>query len=160
MAIKSFINRILGNGSISESSTNDTSGESSGPTLGDVGMDKLKAVIAEVTGAFPLFEKAGFEVEEVQVEIGLAPKLMPRFRHVKTIAPAEQEALIAEAGNKKLVKFMLISLFKSLKMNNLINDPKLDFHAIEIDLTAVPSVRGIFKAVSNSDKIVRLGNHE
>lgn len=123
---------------------------------GELGADKLKAVISEVTAAFPLFEKAGYRIEEVQVEIGVMPKLMPRFSLVKEIDIAEQEALLKEAEDKKLVKFMLISLFKSTKMKNLIQDPKLEFHAIEIDLTAVPSVRGIFKSIENTDNVVRL----
>ncbi|WP_144391742.1 hypothetical protein [Pleionea sediminis] len=123
-------------------------------------MEKLKAVIDEVTASFSLFEKAGFEVEEVQVEIGVAPKLMPRFKYVRDISPNEQEKLIAEAGDKKLVKFMLISLFKSAKLQKLIQDPKLEFYAIEIDLTAVPSVRGVFRSIKNSEKIIRIGSHE
>ncbi len=126
----------------------------------DLGMEKLKAVIDEVTSSFAIFEKAGFEVEEVQVEIGVAPKLIPRFKHLRDIPIADQEALIEEAGDRKLVKFMLISLFKSSKMQKLIKDPKLEFHAIEIDLTAVPSVRGIFKAIRNSEKVIRIGSHD
>jgi hypothetical protein len=128
--------------------------------LSELGMEKLKAVIAEVTSAFPLFERAGFSVEEVQVEIGLAPKLMPRFKHVRTLTPEEQTNILAEACDKRLVKFMLISLFKSVNMQNLIQDPKLQLHAIEIDLTAVPSVRGIFKTTHNSDNIIRFTSHE
>ncbi len=126
----------------------------------DLGMEKLKAVIDEVTSSFSIFEKAGFEVEEVQVEIGVAPKLIPRFKHLRDISITDQEALIEEAGDRKLVKFMLISLFKSSKMKKLIKDPKLEFHAIEIDLTAVPSVRGIFKAIRNSEKVIRIGSHD
>ena len=128
--------------------------------MGEMGMEKLKAVIDEVTSSFPLFEKAGFHVEEVQVEIGMTPKLMPRFKQVKEVSVSEQEALLQQAGEKKLVKFMLISLFKSSKMKNLITDPKLDFHGIEIDLTAVPSVRSIFRSAKNCDNVVRLDSHD
>lgn len=152
---KSLFQRLTGN------STTSSNAEQAPPTGGfsELGVEKLKAVISEVTNAFPLFEKAGFEIEEVQVEIGIAPKLMPRFRHVKDISVSDQEAILEEVKDKQLIKFMLISLFKSSKMKNLIQDPKLNFHAIEIDLTAVPSVRGIFKAVTHSDRIVRLKDH-
>jgi len=131
-----------------------------GKMMGELGVEKLKSVIAEVTQAFPIFERAGYEVEEVQVEIGMMPKLMPRFRLVKEISVEEQQALLDEVSSKKLVKFMLISLFKSTKMKNLIQDPKLEFHAIEIDLTAVPSVRGVFRSIKNSENVIRLNSHE
>lgn len=158
MPFKSLFNKL----SDTFRSNSDATADPAAPNkmLGDLGMEKLKAVITEVTAAFPVFERAGFEVEEVQIEIGLAPKLMPRFKHTRTITPEEQEKLLAEVAHQKLVKFMLISLFKSIKMKSLIQDPKLEFHAIEIDLTAVPSVRGIFRSIQDSDKVVRLSSHE
>lgn len=157
MSFKSFFNRLTGQ---AQSTTDSEQSTAPSGGFGELGVEKLKAVINEVTAAFPLFERAGFAIDEVQVEIGLAPKLMPRFRHVKDISVEEQQAIIDEASSKQLIQFMLISLFKSSKMKNLIQDPKLDFHAIEIDLTATPSVRGIFKAVSHSERIVRIGDHD
>ncbi len=130
------------------------------PVMGELGIEKLKSVIAEVSAAIPLFEKAGYEVEEIQVEIGMTPKLMPRFRVAREISVAEQQHMLEEAGERKLVKFILISLFKSTKMKNLIQDPKLEFHSIEIDLTAVPSVRGIFKTGKNTENVIRLNSHD
>jgi hypothetical protein len=169
VSLKSFFNRFLSSRTAASHNSTDSSSDhsntansanSSSPVMGEMGMEKLKAVIDEVTSSFPLFEKAGFHVEEVQVEIGMTPKLMPRFKQVKEVSVSEQEALLQQAGEKKLVKFMLISLFKSSKMKNLINDPKLDFHGIEIDLTAVPSVRSIFRSAKNCDNVVRLDSHD
>jgi hypothetical protein len=149
VSLKSFFNKItdsLGLGSAEQQKSAEAN-----PMFTELGMEKLKAVIAEVTSAFPLFERAGFAVEEVQVEIGLTPKLMPRFKHTHTLPQEVQQQLLAEASDKKLVKFMLISLFKSVNMQNLIQDPKLKLYGIEIDLTAVPSVRGIFRSVNSNN---------
>ncbi len=160
MSFLNFFKNFSQRASASSNETTDSASHEQPKDFTNMGMEKLKAVIDEVTASFSLFEKAGFEVEEVQVEIGVAPKLMPRFKYVRDISPNEQEKLIAEAGDKKLVKFMLISLFKSAKLQKLIQDPKLEFYAIEIDLTAVPSVRGVFRSIKNSEKIIRIGSHE
>ncbi len=138
------------------SSNSSSSNEQEPKLISEVGVDKLKAIIAEVTAAFPIFEKAGFEIEELQIEVGLVPKFLPRFKQVKTISQQDQDAILQEVQNKKLVKFMLISLFKSTKMQSLIQDPKLEFYGLEIEVTAVPAVRGIFRSIKDSEKIVRL----
>ncbi|MEE4245849.1 MAG: hypothetical protein V2I33_10575 [Kangiellaceae bacterium] len=160
MPFKSIFNKITGRSEPAPDQATENNNAEPNKMLSDIGMDKLKSVIAEVTAAFPVFERAGFEIEEVQVEIGMVPKFMPRFRLVNEISVEEQQVLLDEVADKKLVKFMLISLFKSSKMQKLIQDPKLSFHAIEIDLTAVPSVRGVFKTVSNPEKVYRLNPNE
>ncbi len=141
-----------------EDSTKSTSDESSGntPLFDELGVTKLKAVVSEIYDALPLFERAGFVVDELQLEIGVSSKFMPRFKIMYEVDDKTQQALIAEASDKKLIKFVLISLFKACHMQHLLKDPNLKFYAIEIDLTDVPAVRGIYKRVSNPDNIVSI----
>ncbi|MCO7224846.1 hypothetical protein [Pleionea sp. CnH1-48] len=122
----------------------------------DQNIGKIKSIIAEVTEAFPLFERAGFHVEELQVEVAVSSKLIPRFRVVREASEEEQAAFLAEVADKRLIQFMLISLFKATKMKNLIQDPMLQLCAIEIDLNDKPAVRAIYRSAPDTSNVIRL----
>ena len=160
MPLKKLFNKFSSYFSVEDNMTNNTSsqpeGGDSAESLNETAIEKLKAIIQEVTTEFPLFERAGFVVEEVQVEIGAVPKLMPRFKITRELSSQEQEDFLQEVADKKLIKFMLLSLFKASRMKNLIQDPGLEFCAIEIDLAAMPVVRGIYRLPPKSANIIRI----
>ncbi|TQV76949.1 hypothetical protein FLL45_03075 [Aliikangiella marina] len=107
--------------------------------------DKLKAIVADLTNAGPIFEEAGFIMEQLEVEVGLLPKIVPQFHQIKKVAKEDEEAVLQQLSDRKLLQFVLQSLFKSSRMEALLGNTDLGLHAIEIEISAPPSVRTIFK---------------
>ena len=107
--------------------------------------DKLKAIVADLTNAGPIFKEAGFIMEQLEVEVGLLPKIVPQFHQLKKIPKEDEEAVLQQLNDRKLLQFVLQSLFKSSRMEALLGSTDLGLHAIEIEISAPPSVRTIFK---------------
>ncbi|TQV86384.1 hypothetical protein [Aliikangiella coralliicola] len=122
-----------------ESPASDTS------SLTQLTTEKIKALIADLNNAQPIFTEAGFIMEQLDIEIGLIPKLTPHFRQLKEISKQEEDQLLNQLNDRRLIKFILISLFKSSRMKSLLENADMYFHGIEIDITATPSVRTVFK---------------
>ena len=114
--------------------------------------DKIKAVINDLVGAEPIFNDAGFIMDELDIEVGIVPKLTPKFRHFKEITLAQESEILDRLNERKLIKFLLISLFKSSRIKKMLEGSEMNLHVIEIDITAIPSVRATFRRAQAQGK--------
>lgn len=114
--------------------------------------EKIKAIVADLSSAEPIFKQAGFIMEQLEIDIGLIPKVTPQFLQVNKVSAEEEADLLQQLNDRKLLRFILQSLFKSSRMNALMESTDLSIHAIEIDITAPPSVRTIFKRQHRQEK--------
>ena len=95
--------------------------------------DKIREALAEFNSYFPVFHKAGFTVSEVRVEAGVFPSLTATFTQVKVITADEQADILREQRNKKILTYVLTSLFKVYGVN--MGNYKLTNVDINISLT-------------------------
>jgi len=107
--------------------------------------EKIKSVIISLNQAEPIFKDAGFVMQQLDVEFGNTPKLTPSFKQLEVISEDKQDEFLAELVDQQLIKFILISLFKSSRMKSLFEGSELYFYGMEIDISAEPSVRTIFR---------------
>ncbi|WP_444994372.1 hypothetical protein [Aliikangiella sp. IMCC44359] len=139
----------------SDFSTNEKAEDKPSSPIGQLTTEKIKAIVAELTAETPLFEEAGFLMEQLEIEIGLIPKIVPQFTQTKEISPEEEANFLGQLNNKQLLKFVLQSLFKASRMKALLESTELYLYGIEISVSAPPSVKTIFKrqrvSVINSD---------
>lgn len=117
---------------------------------------KLKALIMTLNKAEPIFHKAGYLMVELDVVFGEKPKLTPHFKRMKSISDEQQSALLAELNEQQLIKFILISLHKSSRMQSLFIDSELYYYGMEIDISSVPSVKTIFKRKDSMAQVIPL----
>jgi len=122
--------------------------EDSGSTHNDPSLlssEKIKAVVADLTSANQIFKEAGFLMEQLEIEVGLVPKITPQFKQTKEISSEEEAQLLEQLNQKQMIKFVLLSLFKSSKMKKLLEGSEMYFYGIEIEITTAPAVKTIFK---------------
>jgi len=142
-------------GSNSSSQKDPASAESNNPLPG-LSAEKLKAVIISINQAEPFFLRAGYMLEQLDVEFGNTPKLTPHFKRLESVSEDEFEKILAQLEDQPLNKFMLISLHKSARMQSLFVDSELYFYGIEIDISSSPSVRTIFKRKESIAEVVAM----
>ena len=95
-------------------------------------------------------------MEQLDVEFGTSPKLTPHFKQQELISEEQHEELLSEIVDQQLIKFMLISLHKSARMQSLFDDSELYYYGMEIDISSVPSVRTIFKRKEQVAEVVAI----
>lgn len=124
--------------------------------LPELSAEKLRAVIVSLNQAEPIFQRAGYIMEQLDVEFGKSPKLTPHFRRHQPISDEQHEQLLSEVEEQSLIKFMLISLHKSSRMQSLFDNSELYFYGMEIDISSAPSVRTIFKKKEQVAEVVKI----
>jgi hypothetical protein len=110
----------------------------------DAGHRKIKQMLDELHEDLPIFEKAGYKLHSLEVEIGISPKLIPHFRVCEHITEEKQKAILEEVRHKRMLYMLLLSLFKSSYLKKILRIGNLDFHGLKIELSAVPTVRLLF----------------
>ncbi len=107
--------------------------------------DTLGKTASRFNEALPYIERAGYEVTEIEVGLGLSPKVVPHLRITKIISEEEKLVLLEETKDKKLVNTVLASLFRASAARSKLNFNKFHFSDIELELSILPTVVLKFK---------------
>jgi hypothetical protein len=150
-----MFSRFFGKNTSQDKTTSDSNGQDevqqSAPKLST---DKLKAIITSLNDAHSIFLAAGYVMEQLDVEFGNTPKLTPRFKKLEDVDESHQNMLLEELQEQQLIRFILISLFKSNRMSSIFDGSELYFYGMEIDISSVPNVRTIFKRKDTMAEVI------
>jgi hypothetical protein len=117
----------------------------------DFGGDTLSKTAQRFNEALPFIERAGYVVTEIEVGLGLSPKLVSHLRMRELISDGEQAALLAETNDRKLVNTILASLFRASAAREKLNFKKFRFSDIELELSILPTVVLKFRPSSGDE---------
>ena len=99
--------------------------------------DNIHAALKDIHASEALFNRAGFELKLVSIDLAINPKCILTFQQIKELDEAEQELILQEAADLKLNQLLLKTLFKAYRMDltpYVISD-------INIHLSLLPKVR-------------------
>jgi len=105
------------------------------------GKDRVRAVIDDFLAITPLIEQAGYKITNLDIELGLLPKLIPHFRKIGDIDETQKQQILSQVGDKKLMKLLISALFKADSFQNSLNMKNYDFKGIEVEIAPLPAVR-------------------
>ncbi len=106
----------------------------------EFGGDTLGKTAQTFNEALPYIERAGYVVTQIEVGLGLSPKVVPHLRMHDSITDEEQLLLLEETKDKKLVNTILASLFKATAARKKLKFKRFHFTDIELELSILPTV--------------------
>lgn len=108
--------------------------------LKNVGSSTLAATVRKFNEAIPYIERAGYDIEEVELSLGISPKIMPHLVPTSTLSEEEQVELLAEVKGKKFITTVLNALFKAGDVAQGIKFDGFTFMRLEIDVSILPAI--------------------
>jgi hypothetical protein len=136
----------------SEHQSKDEVDEASEFKINETLSNKVKGIINDFIEAAPLIEAAGFRIRDLEVELSVIPKLIPHFEKMADTDDATRNEIIAKVGNKRIIRLLLKALFKADNFQKSLKMGNLQFSGIEIEITAIPAIRLIYKNPNKSIK--------
>jgi len=118
----------------------------------DFSGDTLTKTAQRFNEALPFIERAGFEVTEVEVGLGISPKVVPHLKIREMISEEEQALLLEETRERKLVNTILSSLFKASAAHKKLRFKKFHFSDMELELSILPAVVLKFRPCREHDE--------
>ena len=114
-----------------------------GDPSGKVG-DAILGVVSDLNDALPHLAQAGYIMNELEIEVGVLPKLIPHFTVDETLVENTEQSLTDLEGNT--VGYALFkALLKATDLQQKIVIDGMSFARIEIELGLVPVVRLSYK---------------
>ena len=122
-------------------------------TLGTVaggaaaGQEKVKAALGELALLSNSLSKAGWDLQELEVELGLTPKLTARLKATGETKEDQLQQIAKENPDKKMVEAVVTSLIQANKLRGSAENGTLKLQDVEVGtvLGAIPNVVLRFK---------------
>ena len=113
--------------------------------LAELGSGKIQELVSSFQQALPALGVAGYEITELEIELGLTPKLIPHFRYLDK-AQEDVERAQETLRHNKLGMMILNGLLKAGEVQRQIKIAGFSFAHVEIELGLIPCVRLQYKA--------------
>ena len=102
--------------------------------------EKLMESLEKIQEAERVFKEAGYKLRALKMEMGFNPKVIAMLRREKEIGTRQQERLLKQHADNKLLKSMLTSLFKAEYLEDKVHLRDLTFSEVHIEVGLVPAV--------------------
>lgn len=113
--------------------------------------DKVRSIIQDFQSITPYIEQAGYQITDLQIELGIIPKLIPHFLKVRQVDEDEKAAILEQIENKRLMKMLLRALFKADSFQQNLKMNQYTFKGIEVEIAPIPAVRLNYRHLNNSE---------
>lgn len=123
----------------------------------NVGTDKLAAMFKEVGNSSGLISEAGYELDEIEVELSMPPKLIPHFIFKEVISEEKRQELLTRTADNKLMNLLLKSLFKASTLQSSLRMGTFQMFEVEIEIGIIPAVKLKFNRQASTNQ--NLLNH-
>ena len=107
--------------------------------LQEVGAEKINESLKQFNAARPYLKKAGYALSELEIELGLPPKVTSHFQHTDVDQADVEQAFVELEGNA-LGTSVLTLLVKAAELQGKIQVYEMSFAYIEVEVGIVPTV--------------------
>ena len=100
----------------------------------------LEHISSDIKTTLPYLKKAGYTLTEIDIEVGVPPKVFVHFHHHGSGKVDEEQAM--EALHDNLIgKALVMAISQAGKLQDKVEDPEMPFNHVEVELAPIPSVK-------------------
>ena len=111
--------------------------------LKETGVEKVKSTLKDFENALPIIKKAGYNLNELNVGVGLPPSIIASFS-IKKVSEKEYSAALDEIDSNKVGKAVLNALNSASKMKEKLEIKSMTMNEIHVEIGLIPKVNLIY----------------
>jgi hypothetical protein len=111
----------------------------------DSGTSKIQEMLNYITDSTDLIHRAGFELSGLGISIAIAPIIKVSFAFIKKISEDERVNVLEEVKEKRIMKILLVCLFKASDFVDGIKVGNYKLGGVDISLGLTPGINVTFK---------------
>ncbi|EAU53587.1 hypothetical protein [Mariprofundus ferrooxydans] len=100
----------------------------------------LEHISSDIKTTLPYLKKAGYTLTEIDIEVGVPPKVFVHFHHHGSGKVDEEQAMQALHDNL-IGKALVMAISQAGKLQDKVEDPDMPFNHVEVELAPIPSVK-------------------
>ena len=105
----------------------------------------IETLMKDLNAALPHLKKAGYTLTELEVELGIPPKLIPHFYHDPDVR-LDMEQTLAALKDNGIGTALMHALKEAGSLQKELEVSDMKFSHIEVELGSIPSLRLQYKA--------------
>ncbi|HVY46690.1 MAG TPA: hypothetical protein VHB21_12465 [Minicystis sp.] len=106
----------------------------------DASVAKIKETVEDFNASLPVLREAGYQVSEVDIALGIPPKISASVTASSAVTPEHVEEVLAEHAERKFTVALVKALFAAWKLQNGIAIVGMKPRGMTIELGLIPSV--------------------
>ena len=106
----------------------------------DSGTAKIKEVLENIGGSSAIFEKSGYELRNVSINLGLPPVISSDFHFIRDISKEEQQKILDETKESRVVHLLIKCLLKASDYFDMVKVGDYKLSNVKIALGLVPGI--------------------
>jgi hypothetical protein len=106
----------------------------------EASFNKAKEIIEDFNASLPVIRQAGYTVTEVDIALGIPPKVSASVSAAADLTAERVEAVLAEHADKKFTVVLVKALFNAWKLQNAIHIVGMKPRNMGIELGLIPAV--------------------
>jgi hypothetical protein len=118
--------------------------------LADFGAEKTRDALSEVNVLLKLLQDAGYEVGQLEVELGVPPKITIGLKTQREVSEEKLDAILRDNQDKSVLAAILGSLIQANKLRDAVKVETLELKDVQIVLTTSPNITLQWKEKSAS----------
>tara|TARA_B100000886_G_C20424912_1_gene493451 strand:+ start:1827 stop:2213 length:387 start_codon:yes stop_codon:yes gene_type:complete len=111
--------------------------------LKEVGVEKVKSTLKDFENALPIIKKAGYNLNELNIGVGVPPSIIASF-NIKKVSEKDYEAALDEIDSNKVGKAVLKALIGASKMKEKLEIKSMTMNEIHVEIGLIPKVNLIY----------------
>jgi hypothetical protein len=110
----------------------------------DAGFAKLLETVDDFNASLPVLREAGYALSNVDIQIGLPPKIVAGFSVSSAVTGERVEALLQEHAEKKFTVLLMKALYQAWRLQTKIKIVGLQPKGLQVEIGLTPTVTAIF----------------
>ena len=106
----------------------------------DSGTAKIKEVLENIGGSSAIFLQSGYELKEVNINLGIPPVIVTIFHFLKDIPEEEQKKVLEETQKSTLIHLIITCLLKASNYFDKIKVGDYKMSSVSISLGLTPGI--------------------
>ncbi len=124
-------------------------------SLKDTGQRRLAETVTQFEETVPIFARAGFLLERIEVDVGFKPKMIPHFSITGEATDADRQAALQELKAHRTSKMVMESLIKATALQDFLQGGAMEFVGLEVHMGTMPTVRLKFKVRNEREDLAK-----
>src|SRR5262245_277231 len=108
--------------------------------MSETGLAKLNETLADFNAALPALRATGYELDGVNIDLGIPPKIVANFSGGNPAPDEKIEALLAENAERNLTVLLVKSIHQATKLQSKLNVKGLRPRGVSVEIGLVPKV--------------------
>lgn len=119
--------------------------EQLGTEVRSVGANTLEHIAKQFNDALPYIAEAGYKVLEIEVGIGISPRLIAHLRRHRELSLDEEKALLELVKQRRFLSLLMQTLFNAGRIQRRMQFTNFEFQDLELELSVLPTASVKFR---------------